>query len=164
MARNVSKPGAKTLPQIAAMTRNSRAGVVLAGLLSLPAASCGSEESDADTGAPADLGVPEDSGDTAVDTEIAEDAQDAAEEVDAPAPDVPEDILPMPLYGGPPDTELDVVADTDEDVPVDAPDVVEDAPDVDLDVPVDGSGDAASDASEDVPTVPPYGIPPRDGE
>lgn len=154
MARNSSKSRASTLPQIAAMTRNSRAGVVLAGLLSLPTAACGSEESDPDTDdAAADLGVPETSGDTAVDSETTVDTDS-----DAPAPDAPEDLIPQPLYGGPPDTEPDVVAD----VPVDPPDVAPDAPDTDLDVPADGSGDTAGDASDDVPTVPPYGIPPHD--
>jgi hypothetical protein len=135
---------------------NSRTGVLLASLLGVSLAACGSED---DTLPDAD----------AV-TDVADDgADDIADESspDAQPPDVADDIIGAPEYGLPADVEEDIQEDVP---PVDVyglpADVVEDIADDVIPGPEYGlpaDPDASTDGSSDTapPDMPAYGLPPE---
>jgi len=138
---------------------NSRTGVLLASLLGVSLAACGSED---DTLPDAD----------AV-TDVADDgADDIADESSPDAlygqpPDVADDIIGAPEYGLPADVEEDIQEDVP---PVDAyglpADVVEDIADDVIPGPEYGlpaDPDASTDGSSDTapPDMPAYGLPPE---
>ena len=151
---------------------NSRTGVLLASLLGVSLAACGSEdETVPDTDAVAD--VAEDSVD---DTEVTADVQPDIVPTDVYGlpPDIAEDVIPGPEYGLPADVEEDIQEDVP---PVDAyglpADVVEDiaedvipGPEYGLPADVEEGTDAASDGSAeaDIPEAPAYGLPPSPDE
>jgi hypothetical protein len=135
---------------------NSRTGVLLASLLGVSLAACGSDDEtlpDAD----------------AV-TDVADDgADDIADESspDAQPPDVADDIIGAPEYGLPADVEEDIQEDVP---PVDVyglpADVVEDIADDVIPGPEYGlpaDPDASTDGSSDTapPDMPAYGLPPE---
>ena len=138
---------------------NSRTGILLASLLGVSVAACGSED---DTLPDAD----------AV-TDVADDgADDIADESSPDAlygqpPDVADDIIGAPEYGLPADVEEDIQEDVP---PVDAyglpADVVEDIADDVIPGPEYGlpaDPDASTDGSSDTapPDMPAYGLPPE---
>ena len=138
---------------------NSRTGILLASLLGVSVAACGSED---DT-------LP----DTDAVTDVADDgADDIADESSPDAlygqpPDVADDIIGAPEYGLPADVEEDIQEDVP---PVDAygmpADVVEDIADDVIPGPEYGlpaDPDASTDGSSDTapPDMPAYGLPPE---
>lgn len=160
---------------------NSRTGVLLASLLGVSLAACGSDdETVPDTDAISD--VAEDTG--------ADGQNDLQDEIIPDAlyglppdvvEDVAEDVIPGPEYGLPADVEDDIQEDVP---PVDAyglpADVVEDIaedviPGPEYGLPADVEDDTDGDASDadaatdgsaeaDVPDLPAYGLPPSPDE
>ena len=139
---------------------NSRTGVLLASLLGVSLAACGSEDEtlpDADA-------VTDVAGD-GTEEDIADESSPDA--LYGQPPDVADDIIGAPEYGLPADVEEDIQEDVP---PVDAyglpADVVEDIADDVIPGPEYGlpaDPDAATDGSTDTtpPDMPAYGLPPE---
>jgi hypothetical protein len=139
---------------------NSRTGVLLASLLGVSLAACGSEDEtlpDADA-------VTDVAGD-GTEEDIADESSPDA--LYGQPPDVADDVIGAPEYGLPADVEEDIQEDVP---PVDAyglpADVVEDIADDVIPGPEYGlpaDPDAATDGSTDTtpPDMPAYGLPPE---
>ncbi len=145
---------------------NSRTGVLLASLLGVSLAACGSEdETVPDSGTVSDV-----ADDTTADGENDIPDEPTPDALYGQPPDVADDIIGAPEYGLPADVEEDIQEDVP---PVDAyglpADVVEDVaddvipgPEYGLPADVDENLDAVTDGSSDTtpPDMPAYGLPP----